>query len=222
MKRTTADLFCDLLFNLPELKELPEGVSVLNPYREPSTRKLVQAFMRKYYASQSSRILVLGINPGRMGGGLTGVPFTDPVAMEDVCGFPNNFDRKRELSSRFIYNVVEQFDSVTSFYNNCLLSAICPMGFTRNGKNFNYYDHPVLLRNLHEFLLHSLKIHANLGVRTDKLVVLGKKNSIYIDEINRELKLFEKVVTLEHPRFIMQYRSSKVDSYVGRYLAALS
>lgn len=221
MEQTPGDLFCDFLFHLPQLTGLPEGVSVLDPYRDPATRKVVQSFMRKFYSARAERTLILGINPGRLGGGLTGIPFTDPTALSDICGIANNFDRKSELSSRFIYRFAALFDSVSSFYNTCLLSAICPMGFVKHGKNYNYYDDPALLGTLKSFMLHSLKVHSTLGVRTDKLVVLGKKNSIYINEINRELKLFEKVVTLEHPRFIMQYRNSQIEIYLKQFLEAV-
>jgi len=32
--------------------------------------------------------------------------------------------------------------------------------------------------------------------------------------------LFDKIETLDHPRFIMQYRKKKIDSYISQYITA--
>ena len=40
--------------------------------------------------------------------------------------------------------------------------------------------------------------------------------------INNEMKFFEKVVALPHPRFIMQYKLKKKEEYIERYLCELA
>lgn len=53
--------------------ELPgKNVQWLHPHGNPETRRCMDAFYSKYYADDIERILVLGINPGRFGGGITG------------------------------------------------------------------------------------------------------------------------------------------------------
>ena len=57
---------------------LPHHIGVLNPFREGKLAlPCADAFYDKYYNDNKKRWPILGINPGRFGGGLTGVPFTD-------------------------------------------------------------------------------------------------------------------------------------------------
>ena len=52
--------------------------------------------------------------------------------------------------------------------------------------------------------------------------VLGTgKNAAFVQQANEKYKFFEKLVPLEHPRFIMQYRSKYEQEYIDKYLAAL-
>ncbi len=58
---------------------LPDGISIMNPFKENDTIIPVSsAFYQKYYNDNNPRHLILGINPGRFGAGVTGIPFTDP------------------------------------------------------------------------------------------------------------------------------------------------
>jgi hypothetical protein len=81
-------------------RRLPKGIGVMNPYRDPLVWGYVTEFCRRYYADNVSRTLVLGINPGRFGGGVTGVMFTDPVALESICGIRNDLVKRRETAGR--------------------------------------------------------------------------------------------------------------------------
>ena len=36
--------------------------------------------------------------------------------------------------------------------------------------------------------------------------------------LNNKLKLFGKVVPLEHPRYVMQYKSKSKEKYIGKYV----
>ncbi|HEX9746257.1 MAG TPA: DUF4918 domain-containing protein, partial [bacterium] len=80
---------------------LPEshGVDILNPYRDRSTLDCVRKFYSKFYSNSDERIFSFGINPGRFGAGITGINFTDPVALQEFCGIENSLDKRRELSS---------------------------------------------------------------------------------------------------------------------------
>ena len=44
--------------------------------------------------------LILAINPGRLGAGVTNIAFTDPVHLERDCGIANDFPKREELSAQ--------------------------------------------------------------------------------------------------------------------------
>jgi hypothetical protein len=98
-----ADKAIKYFLNLDSSLQLPASISLVNPYQNPDVRKIVTAFYNKFYNDNNERVFILGINPGRFGGGLTGISFTDPVALRNACGIENNYGNKKELSSEFIF-----------------------------------------------------------------------------------------------------------------------
>jgi hypothetical protein len=46
--------------------------------------KICSSFYQKYYADNKKRSLIIGINPGRFGAGVTGIPFTDPIRLKRI------------------------------------------------------------------------------------------------------------------------------------------
>jgi hypothetical protein len=202
---------------------LPAGVALLNPYADAATMALVERFLLTFFDDDKPRTLVLGINPGRFGGGSTGIGFTDPAALEEACGIENDLPKRRELSSEFVYRFIAQWGGPQKFFSAFYLTALCPFGFTRAGNNFNFYDDPVLLRSVRPFIVETLKAQISFGARRDVALVLGTgKNKRVIDELNAEHGFFERIEALDHPRFIMQYRRRQIDAYVERYQRAFS
>ncbi len=214
---TTGKQFADFLEGLHWNPPLPEGISVINPYGNPEVKRVLRKFCNTYYGNSKKRILILGINPGRFGAGVTGIPFTDPVALEKWCGIPNSFDKKHELSSRFIYEMIQAFGGPQIFYDHFLLNAVCPLGFLKGIKNYNYYDHPDLVNASSDFIYNSIRNHATWNISRSIVFVLGKKNSQWLEKFNKELKLFDSIVSLEHPRFIMQYRLRFKKDYLDSF-----
>ncbi len=199
------------------------GIEVLNPYNSPETLEIVSQFFHKYYNDYRRRFFVLGINPGRFGSGLTGISFTDPVALRQFCGIENNLGNKRELSSEFIYKLIECYGGVQKFYSTFFMSAICPLGFMKGSKNYNYYDAPVLQEAVTPFIKKTFREQIHLGASNETLIVFGAgKNIRFIEKVNREIPYFKKVIALDHPRFIMQYRRKKLDQYLQQYAAILN
>ena len=120
---------------------LPQGeIEVMNPFADDYTLSVCKSFYKKYYHDGNTRVMILGINPGRFGGGVTGIPFTDPIRLQNDCGIPNIWPKKQELSSLFIYNMIDAFSNAKAFYNKFYITAISPLGFTKHNKNCNYYD----------------------------------------------------------------------------------
>ncbi len=81
--------------------DLPTEVEVMNPFKDQATFNLCEKFYKKYYSDDNPRYLILGINPGRFGGGVTGIPFTDPVRLQNTCGIENDFQKKTRAEFRF-------------------------------------------------------------------------------------------------------------------------
>lgn len=209
---------------------LPAGVQVLDPMHGPhaaEVRRIVHLFHRRFFADERPRLLMLGINPGRLGAGSTGICFTDTKRCESDLGIPVEGLRTHEPSSDFIYRVVRAAGGAEAFYREVYIQAICPLGFTRTGPNgtpvnLNYYDDPALQRAITPFVTDWLRKLIATGMRTDRVLCIGTgKNLAYLEKINAEQGFFRHIIPLEHPRFIMQYRAKRVDEYVGKYLDAL-
>jgi hypothetical protein len=201
---------------------LPKGIEVMNPYVDTYTFGLCEQFYRKYYHDQKPRALLLGINPGRFGSGITGISFTDPIKLENECGIKNTFIKKSELSSDFIYTMIRAYGGPEAFYQHYFISAVSPLGFTSKGKNINYYDDPKLEKAIRPFIIKSINHLLSMGFTREKCFCVGEgKNFEFLSKLNEEQKWFSEIIPLAHPRFIMQYRRKQLDGYVEEYLREL-
>jgi hypothetical protein len=202
---------------------LPRGVQVLNPYQDPTVFRLCESFYTNYYQDALPRTLIIGINPGRFGGGLTGIPFTDPIRLEKVCGIPNKLTKKSELSSEYIYSMIDAYGGCEEFYRRFYFTSVSPLGFTKQGKNLNYYDDRKLAERLTPFIVYCLEIQLRWGIKRSIAYCLGEgENFKFLSRLNEEHHFFEKLQPLAHPRFIMQYKRKSVNKYIDQYLQLLN
>lgn len=218
---TFADRLLALLTGLPPAPPLPDGAEALNPYPTEPARGLLTQFARRYYADNAPRVALLGINPGRFGGGSTGVAFTDPAALATYCGIANELPRRAELSSQFVYQLIAALGGPAAFYRHFYLGSLYPQVLLRAGRNYNYYDSPALTRTLWPAMQESLRGQAALGLRRDVAVSLGRRNGEFFTRLNQELGLFGRILVFDHPRFIMQYKRRLVPDYVADYARQL-
>jgi hypothetical protein len=220
---TFADQVLSFYRNLEIKASLPKGVVALNPYHDNESFSYCTKFYKRFFDDSDERTLILGINPGRHGGGITGIPFTDPIKLEQYCCIPNSFNKKPELSADFIYKMIERYGGPENFYSRFYFGAISPLGFTMDGKNLNYYDVKELQIALKDFIIESLRKQMAFGINTSICYCLGEgENFKFLRRLNDEVKIFQQIVPLAHPRFIMQYRRKKVDEYVDSYLKAFT
>lgn len=217
---TFANQIIDFFENLHSPK-LNNDIGVINPYEQGEVKNLVRDFYLKYFNDNDKRVFIIGINPGRFGGGLTGISFTDPVALRDICGIENSLNDKRELSSKFIYTMIERLGGPQKFYKKFYLTALYPLAIVKNGKNYNYYDELQLFQALKNEMISSLDQQIKCGARKDVAVCLGKKNFTFVEEINKEFKFFDELKVLEHPRYIMQYKLKQLTEYISEYASVL-
>ena len=226
----TQQLFSDNVIdfnrNLTYTGELPPGFKVINPFFDnPETMVVMSKFYHKYYDDNARRRFLIGINPGRNGAGVTGIPFTDTKRLESVCGIEMKSAHTHEISSVFVYDMIAEYGGAELFYRDFYINSPFPLAILREAKpeqwlNANYYDDAQLLKMTEDFMIDSLKKHISLGLDTSEVFVLGKKNATCIEKMNKKAKLFERITVLEHPRYIQQYKSKEKQGYIDKYLLA--
>jgi len=206
---------------------LPQGIRIMNPFRESDQAMTISdAFYRKYYNDGNKRHLILGINPGRFGAGLTGIPFTDTKRLVSECHIPYDGKISHEPSSVFVYEMIDAFGGAEAFYSKFYINSLCPLGFTivddkGKEKNYNYYDSPALQKAVAGYIIENIRTQISLGVETDVCFCFGTgKNESFLRRLNNEHNFFGKIVALEHPRFIMQYKAKSKEVYIDKYLSA--
>lgn len=223
-----ADRVLDFLKSLNVQLNLPDGIEVLNPYKPGTeTWNITEQFYRKFYSGERKRSLILGINPGRLGAGATGIPFTDTKRLLSHCDISCSFSL-HEPSSVFVHQVIDAFGGPRLFYERFFISSVSPLGFVKineRGKpvNYNYYDSKALEEAVRPFILQSLQKVIDMGVKTDRVYCMGTgKNFKYLEAFNNQHKLFGDIIPLEHPRYVMQYKSKHLNFYVEKYLEAFA
>ena len=208
---------------------LPEGISVMNPFRDNTgVPEAVSKFYRRFYSDNRKRHIILGINPGRFGAGATGIPFTDTVRLKEKCGLSVPGLKTFETSSVFIYEMIDRYGGPGKFYGDFFISSVSPLGFTRKGSkgkeiNYNYYDSRELTEAIYGFIIGTLHRQLEFGIERDVCFCLGTgKNLKFLSKLNDDQHFFGRIEPLEHPRFIMQYRSRQKAHYIDRYIEKLS
>jgi hypothetical protein len=217
-----ADHITDFLFNLKYPYTLPKDVGVLDVHDDAAVRAACSAFYKKFYNDNYKRYMLIGINPGRFGGGITGLPFTDPIRLENDCGIKNNWQKKQELSSVFMYEMMQAYGGIKKFYRNIYITAVSPLGFVKQGKNLNYYDDKQLKEQVKPFVVDCMQKQISFGMQTDVAFCIGEgENYKYLSALNEEYKWFGKIKAIAHPRFIMQYKLKQKQEYIQQYIDVL-
>lgn len=207
---------------------LPQGISIMNPYQNLAILQLTDTFYDKYYADKQSRRLILGINPGRLGAGATGIPFTDTKRLQADCAIPFSGFETHEPSSVFVYDVIAAYGGVAAFYSHFYINSVCPLGFTKTNErgaevNYNYYDSRDLTEAVYAFIVANIEQLLHLGFDASTCFCLGMgENFKFLNKLNRAKKYFGSIVPLDHPRFVMQYRLKSKEAYVAKYCEALT
>ena len=207
---------------------LPEGFQVLNPYMDnPETMEVMKQFYKKFYSDTEQRKFIVGINPSRHGAGVTGVPFTDTKRLESICGIKMDSAHTHEISSVFMYDMIQEFGGASAFYKQFYINSPFPLAIVRKTKegnwlNANYYDDSNLFEMVKDFMILTLRNHISLGLDTSEVYVLGKKNALFIQKLNKEAHLFDHLKVLEHPRYIQQYKSKEKQIYIDKYILTLN
>ena len=133
--------------------------------------------------------------------------------------------RTHEVSSVFLYDMIEVFGGPEKFYADFYINSPFPLAIVRKSKtdwvNANYYDDNMLFEYVKQFMISSIKKQIDFGLDVNEIYVLGKKNAKFITQLNKEAKLFGKLTILEHPRYIQQYKTKQKQIYIDKYLTIL-
>lgn len=199
--------------------DLPPGIEALYPFKEKEVLRISKEFYHRYYADSNKRSYLIGINPGRLGAGVTGIPFTDPIRLKNELKIDHDLQQKSELSSRFIYDVIESLGGPKSFFGNFYITSVSPIGFIKDGKNLNYYDDKTLEENLEGYIVENFeKQLQSIPSNRNIAFCLGLgKNFTYLKKLNAKHRLFKKIIPLAHPRWVMQYRLKSKEEFVLAY-----
>ena len=228
MSKNFGDNVIDFNRNLIFSEALPEGFQVINPYMDnPETMDVMSQFYHKFYADSEQRKFIVGINPSRHGAGVTGVPFTDTKRLETICGIKMDSAHTHEISSVFMYDMIREYGGASAFYKQFYINSPFPLAIVRKTKegkwlNANYYDDNALFETVRDFMILTLRNHISLGLDTSEVYVLGKKNALFIQKLNKEARLFDQLKVLEHPRYIQQYKSKEKQFYIDKYILTLN
>lgn len=211
--------------------ELFDNYSIHNPFdgkNKEQIKAITKAFYKKYYNDNHKRYLILGSSPARKGTATTGIPFEDASHLYKETGILIDDFYINKSSSNFLYDVMEQYGGCEKFYKDFFMSFVCPLGIVNinskgNEVNSNYYENKKLENVLYSFIVDSLKKQISLGIDTSICYCIGSgENFKFLTRINEKYHFFDKIIALEHPRFIMQYNSKDRDQYLSKYMMALN
>lgn len=203
--------------------QLPKGFELIYPFDLSDTRSVFQSFYQKYFSDLRHRYYLFGINPGRFGAGITGIPFTDPKLLDEVCGISHPFDKRTELSSLFIYEMIAAMGGPKTFYQNFYITSVCPLGFTKEGKNINYYDDPKLQKAVLPRIISNIQLQIQFGCKHNIAFVIGQgANHKFLKTLNAKHNFFDVIIPLPHPRWVLQYRRKQKDIFLAEYVDKLN
>jgi hypothetical protein len=93
--------FTDFYLSL-QPPRVSKSIKLLHPQTYATVQQATKTFFQKFYHDHEPRQLLLGINPGRFGAGITGINFTAPLQLSNYCGITHPFGTGTELSAEFI------------------------------------------------------------------------------------------------------------------------
>lgn len=122
---------------------------------------------------------------------------------------------------------MERYGGCEKFYKAFFMSFVCPLGIVKvnskgNEVNCNYYENKKIESSLYDFIVESLRKQISFGIDTSICYCIGSgENFKFLVNINEQYHFFDKIIPLEHPRFIMQYNSKDKDKYLSKYVDTL-
>jgi hypothetical protein len=74
---------------------------------------------------------------------------------------------------------------------------------------------------VYNFCVENIKQQIEFGIETDICYYFGTgQNEKFLRLLNNKYGFFKKIIALEHPRFIMQYKAKTKLHYIEKYIQA--
>ena len=221
--QTFAEQILNFYFTLSKNPSLPKEIEIIYPFDDQQTKNMMELFFTKYYNDTNPRTYLIGINPGRLGSGVTGVGFSDAYHLEQVCGIANSFDKRIELSAAFMFDVIEAYGGVEKFYGDFFFTTTMPLGLLKEGKNYNYYDDKETQACLEPYITKTLLEQMSIPQAKPNIICVGTgKNLKYLEAFNKKHNCFKSIEVVPHPRWVMQYRRKEKQKYINHYIDILN
>lgn len=231
MNKTNAEKIIKYCDNLSKLKiDSFDCYRIINPYdgNNEQIKQITEKFYKKFYNDNKKRRIILGSNPARRGTAITGIPFEDAAHLQQETGiFIDNFYINKS-SSNFLYDAINEYGGCKKFYSDFYMNFIFPLGIAKIGprgteSNYNYYDIKKFEDKFEKYIVNSIKEMLEFNIDTSICYCIGSgKNYEYLVKLNKTYNFFNRIIPLEHPRFIMQYNSKNKDIYLKKYLDAFN
>jgi len=219
---TFAKQILNFYFTLDKKPTLPNDIEAIYPFDNPETKELMQTFFKKYYNDTDPRTYLIGINPGRLGSGVTGIGFADAYHLEKYCDLANSFDKRIEISAAFMFEVMQAYGGVETFYKDFFFTTVMPLGLLKGAKNYNYYDDKKTQEGLEPYITKTLLQQMALPQAKPHIICVGTgKNLKYLQAFNDIHHCFESIDVVPHPRWVMQYRRKEKQKYLDMYVETL-
>lgn len=134
--------------------------------------------------------------------------------------------------------MIESFGA-RPFFSRYWITSLFPLCLLKDGKNYNFvrstvvdlcltlpprqYDDPATFAALRPFIVRHLEEQrGNLGAATSVAVCIGTgQNQRALQELNVFYRLFDTLLCVEHPRFIVQYKRASMHAYLEKYRETL-
>jgi hypothetical protein len=72
-------------------------------------------------------------------------------------------------------------------------------------------------------MIKNIKTQISFGISIDLCFCFGTgKNEKFLKKVNEKYQFFKKIIALEHPRYIMQYKFKTKELYIDKYLNAFN
>jgi hypothetical protein len=177
-------------------------------------------FHKKYVEPNAPKIVICGINPGRNGAGLTGIPFIDFASLSQML--PDIKQNDWEQSAKFFFSVIQEF-GIETFYKNFHVTNISWFGFSRidKQKNVNYFEKDISTE-IAIYLIDKFVEEMEL-INPDYIIPLSKTVFYELESLKKRNKIKAEIgICLNHPSWVTTYRSKDLSKWKQKYVDILS
>ena len=177
-------------------------------------------FHKIYVEPNSPKVVICGINPGRNGAGLTGIPFIDFASLSKML--PDIKENDWEPSAKFFFSVIQKFE-IEAFYRNFHVTNISWFGFSRidKQKNVNYFEKDISTE-IAIYLIDKF-VEEMEHINPDYIIPLSKPVLYELESLKKQNKIRAKIgIRLNHPSWVTTYCSNDLSTWRQKYVDTLT